>query len=78
MFSGLFWTGSKSIEMGLADNYGTVDSVARDVIKAEDIIDYTVEENFAERVAKKIGASFGGGAARTFAQRVAEGGWRLR
>jgi protease IV len=57
MFSGLFWTGSKSIEMGLADGYGTVDSVARDIIKAEDVRDYTKHDNVAERLAKRFGAS---------------------
>ncbi|MFA9438500.1 S49 family peptidase [Uliginosibacterium sp. sgz301328] len=62
MFSGLFWTGSKSIELGLADAYGTVDSVARDVIKAEEVRDYTQRENFAERFAKRFGAEVAGGA----------------
>ena len=57
MFSGLFWTGDKSVEMGLADGFGSLDSVARDVIKAEDIVDYTVKEGFAEKVAKRFGAS---------------------
>jgi protease-4 len=56
MFSGLMWTGAKSIELGLADNFGTVDSVARDVIKAEDIRDYTVKPNFAEKFARRFGA----------------------
>src|SRR5471030_541995 len=56
MFSGLMWTGSQSIELGLADDYGTVDSVARDVIKAEKILDYSVKENIAERFAKRLGA----------------------
>lgn len=64
-FSGLFWSGAKSIQLGLADDYGTVESVARDVIKAEDIIDYTEKENFSERLARRLGASvgaaFGGG-----------------
>ena len=41
--------------MGLADGYGTVQSVARDVIKARDIVDYTVKENFADRLAKRFG-----------------------
>ncbi|MHA4867436.1 S49 family peptidase [Duganella sp. PWIR1] len=62
MFSGLFWTGAKSIEMGLADAYGTVDSVARDVVKAEDIVDYTQHEGLPERVLKKFGAAMGAGA----------------
>jgi protease-4 len=55
-FSGLFWTGQKSIEMGLADDFGSVDSVARDVIKAEDIVDFTAHEGLADRLAKKFGA----------------------
>ena len=57
MFSGLIWTGAKSVELGLADGYGTLDSVARDVIKAEDIVDYTQKEGFAEKVARRFGAS---------------------
>ena len=62
MFSGLFWTGSKAVEMGLADGFGTVDTVARDLIKAEDIVDYTQHEGLPERVLKKFGAAVGGGA----------------
>src|SRR5436853_2007977 len=57
MFSGLIWTGDKSVELGLADGFGTLDSVARDVIKAEDIVDYTQKEGFADKVAKRFGAS---------------------
>jgi protease-4 len=57
MFSGLIWTGEKSVELGLADGYGSLDSVARDVIKAEDIVDYTQKEGFAEKVAKRFGAA---------------------
>jgi protease IV len=57
LFSGLFWTGTKSIELGLADGYGSVDSVARDVIKAEQIVDYTRKENVAERIARRFGAA---------------------
>jgi protease IV len=56
MFSGLMWTGSQSIQLGLADDFGTVDSVARDIIKAEKILDYSVKENIAERFAKRLGA----------------------
>lgn len=62
-FSGLMWTGEKSIELGLADAYGTTESVARDVIKAEDILDYTTKPNFAEAFAQKFGASMAEGAA---------------
>lgn len=56
VFSGLFWTGDKAVKMGLADGIGSVDSVARDVIKAEKIVDYTARENIADRLAKKLGA----------------------
>ena len=56
MFSGLMWTGDKSIKLGLADDFGSVDSVARDVIKAEKVLDYSVKDNIAERFAKRLGA----------------------
>jgi len=59
LFSGLVWTGQRSIELGLADALGTVDSVARDTIKAEDVVDFTVQENIASRVARKFGATLG-------------------
>jgi protease-4 len=66
MFSGLFWSGSKAIELGLADGFGTVDSVARDVLKAENIVDYTQHEGLPERVLKKFGAEAGAAAVRAF------------
>ncbi len=56
MFSGLIWTGQKSIELGLADEMGSVESVARDVIKAEDIVDFTTHEGIADRLARRFGA----------------------
>jgi protease-4 len=59
MFSGLFWSGDESIKMGLADAYGSAEYVAREVIKAEDIVDYTPQENIASRLAGKLGASIG-------------------
>jgi protease-4 len=59
IFSGLFWSGQQAIELGLADGYGTLDSVARDVVKAEDIVDYTRQDNVAERLVKRFGAAMG-------------------
>ncbi|EXI82091.1 MAG: putative signal peptide peptidase SppA [Candidatus Accumulibacter appositus] len=56
MFTGLMWTGTQSVKLGLADGFGTVGSVARDVIKAERIVDFTVKENLAERFAKRLRA----------------------
>jgi protease-4 len=70
MFSGLFWTGAHAIEMGLADDLGSVDSVARDVVKAEDVIDYTQHEGLPERVLKKFGASVGAGAIKAAADSI--------
>ncbi|NQW92661.1 MAG: S49 family peptidase [Polaromonas sp.] len=62
MFSGLFWTGQQAIELGLADQLGGLDFVAREIVKTEDIIDYTRRDNVAERLAKKFGAAVGEGA----------------
>ncbi|AOV05058.1 S49 family peptidase [Delftia tsuruhatensis] len=61
-FSGLFWTGQQAVEMGLADKLGSLDYVAREVVKAEEVVDYTRRDNVAERLAKRFGAAFGGGA----------------
>jgi protease-4 len=58
-FSGLMWTGQKSIDLGLADALGSVEYVAREVIKAENIVDFTPHENLAERFAKRFGAAMG-------------------
>ena len=63
MFSGLMWSGAKSIELGLADGYGTVDSVARDVFKASDVRDFSVKQNFAEKFAKQFGTDMAEGMA---------------
>ena len=59
MFSGLFWTGQQAVDMGLADALGSLDGVARDVVKASDVVDYTRHENVAERLAKRFGAAMG-------------------
>ena len=65
MFSGLFWTGQQAIDMGLADHLGNLDYVAREVVKAEEIIDYTRRDNVAERLVKRFGAAIGVGAVRS-------------
>jgi protease IV len=62
MFSGRVWNGEQAIKIGLVDGYGTVETVARDTFKAPDILDYTMKENFAERVAKRFGAEVGAAA----------------
>jgi protease-4 len=62
MFSGRVWNGEQAIKIGLVDGYGSVESVARDIFKTPDILDYTMKENFAERVAKRFGAEVGAAA----------------
>lgn len=62
LFSGLFWTGQQAVELGLADQLGNLDFVAREVIKAEELVDYTRHENVAEKLAKRFGAAVGEGA----------------
>ncbi len=74
LFSGLFWTGQQAIELGLADQLGSLDFVAREVIKAEELIDYTRRDNVAERLAKKFGAAMGEGAVRA----IQSSGMQLR
>jgi protease IV len=64
LFSGLFWTGQQAVELGLADQLGNIDFVAREIVKAEELVDYTRRENVAERLAKRFGAAVGEGAVR--------------
>lgn len=58
IFSGLFWVGEEALNLGLIDGYGDADYVARSVIKAEQIVDYTPSQNLIERIVQRIGASF--------------------
>ena len=61
-FTGLFWSGQQAVELGLVDKIGTLDFVARDVVKAPELVDYTKRDNVAERLAKRFGAAIGEGA----------------
>jgi len=73
LFSGLVWNGARGVDLGLADGLGSVGSVARDVIKADDVVDFTVKENIGERLARKFGAAL----ARRLGAVLANGGrWR--
>jgi protease-4 len=60
MFSGLVWTGQKSVELGLADAFGGLDYVAREVVKAEKVVDFSQKENLAEKFARRLGAGAAG------------------
>lgn len=59
IFSGLFWTGETSIELGLADALGSSEFVAREIIKEDNIVDFTVHDSLADRLAQRFGASIG-------------------
>lgn len=65
MFSGLFWSGQQAVQLGLADGLGSLDYVAREVVKAEDIVDYTRRANVAEKLVKRFGSALGESAMRT-------------
>jgi protease-4 len=68
IFSGLLWTGDRSVELGLADGLGSVDYVAREVIKAEDIFDFTKKQDITERFARRFGATMANVLAKVLAQ----------
>ncbi len=70
LFTGLFWTGQQAVELGLADEIRSLDSVAREVVQAEDVIDYTQHENVAEKLAKRFGAAIGAGAVKALQSSV--------
>ena len=61
LFTGRVWLGSSSIALGLADGIGSVQSVARNQIKAETLVDFTPSDDLASRFAQRIGVSMAGG-----------------
>jgi protease IV len=69
VFSGLIWTGERSVELGLTDGLGSLEWVAREVVKAENIVDYTQKPSFSERVAKRFGGAMADSLGRFVLQR---------
>ena len=59
LYTGMVWNGARSVELGIADELGTINHVAKDVIGEKEMIDYSQTDNVAERIAKRFGASFG-------------------
>ncbi len=59
MFSGLIWTGEESVKLGLADGLGGLDYVAREVIKAEKVVDFSPKESVFEQLSERLGTRFG-------------------
>ena len=59
MFSGLVWTGEAGVKLGVADGFGNDDHVAKDIIGAEKLVDFTQQGRLIDKIAGKLGASFG-------------------
>ena len=78
IFSGLIWTGEKSIELGLADAIGSTEYVAREVIKAEKVVDFTVKGTVFEEFSKRFGTEAGAAIAREAAAAAARSALELR
>lgn len=78
MFSGLVWTGEKSVELGLADAIGSTEYVAREVFKAEKLVNFTPEENVFEKFSKSFGAEAGEALGRAAAAAMARSAAQMR
>lgn len=78
IFSGLVWSGEKSVELGLADGLGGLDYVAREVIKAEQVVDYTPDDSLSDQLARKLGASAAETLWNNWFSAMPAGGSRLR
>ena len=59
MFSGLVWTGEAGVKLGVADGFGNDDFVAKNIIGAEKLVDFTQQGNLMDKISGKLGASFG-------------------
>ena len=57
LFSGLIWTGERSVEIGLVDELASSSYVAREIIGEEDMVDFTVKKDLLEKLAGRIGTS---------------------
>jgi len=74
MFSGLVWNGQQAMGLGLIDGLANLDAVARDVVQAEYVVDYTEREDWSSRLTKQLGASMGQG----LAGQLSDKAWTLR
>ncbi len=70
MFSGLVWSGESSVRLGLADGIGSLDQVAREVVKAETIVDFTAEDSFSEQLARRLSSGVATSFATALVQQV--------
>jgi len=63
MFSGLVWNGEEGVKLGLADGFGSIDSVVREELGVKEKVNYTPQDRLFDRLAGRFGASFGHGIA---------------
>lgn len=71
IFTGLIWTGEESVEMGLVDGLGSSSYVAREIIEAEDIVEFTAEPDLLERLADRLGIAVAQSLGKTLASGAA-------
>jgi protease-4 len=57
LYSGRIWAGGEGIELGLADAYGSPESVARSVIGAPRRVDYTPRRQLLDRALEQVGSA---------------------
>ncbi|GJL80979.1 MAG: peptidase [marine bacterium B5-7] len=74
LFSGMIWGGEEALQLGLADDYGTVDSVARDIIGEEQIVDYTPGYDLFEEISRELSMQF----SLVLTRIIEKTGWRLQ
>jgi protease-4 len=70
LFSGFVWTGEQAIDLGLVDELGSAGFVAREVIGAETIVDYTPQEDLFQKFSKKFGTAMGRGVGQVLTRTV--------
>lgn len=73
VYSGLFWSGEEAKNLGLIDDFASVDEVARDIVGAEELVNYTIRPDFWEQISRDFGVSVGVGIAKVFG-----GGWQMQ
>jgi len=66
LFSGLFWSGDQAVALGLVDGLGSSSYVARELIGAETLVDYTKKKDLFESFADRLGASVANGVLQVF------------
>lgn len=57
IFSGLFWTGEEAVRLGLIDGLGSDAYVARELIKADDMVNFTSKKDLFERLSDRVETS---------------------